>query len=424
MTTSPTVTPTPSVTTSPTQTPTVTPTTTQTPTPSITASPTQTPTPSSTPQAIFFSGSGFNTGSITALSTVYGTNKLYIGGGFTQYPSGTTSNRLVRVNENGTRDTSFDIGSGFGNNAVFSVTEDISTSQIYVGGSFTLFTGTTINRFLRLNPDGSRDTSFNIGTGFGGGTVYDSKIQSDGKILVFGYFTTFTGSSNPGIIRLNTDGSKDLTFSAGTGFSGAGLVTNGFIDNNNKIVCIGQFTGYNGTSYGRIVRLNSDGSVDNTFSAGTGFDTFTYGGIHQLSNGQYMVFGDFASYNGTSRLRAARLNYNGTLDTTYTPSTINNQVIGSALDSQNRAYITGGFTSVSGVTTLGIARLLSGGTYDTSYITGGGYNQAQGFLLPRVIIENSGSILWGGNFITYSGQTGINRILRTDTTGRSLRNNT
>jgi hypothetical protein len=33
-------------------------------------------------------------------------------------------------------------------------------------------------------------------------------------------------------------------------------------------------------------------------------------------------------------------------------------------------------------------------------------------------------MLFGGSFITYSGQTGVNRILRTDTTGKSLRSNT
>ena len=439
----PTKTPTPSITASQTVTPTVTQTPTNTLTPSITASQTMTPTntqtqtptntltptttttptPSSTPSIVYFSGQGFN--NITyATSKVSGSNKLYIGGAFTNYPSGTTLNRMVRVNENGTPDTSFNIGSGFGNN-VRVITENTSTGQVYVGGEFTTFTGTTVNRFLRLNSDGSRDTAFNVGTGFNA-TVYDAKVQSDNKVLVFGNFTTYTGTTYNRILRLNTDGSVDTTFSAGTGFSiaaGGTGVNNAIIDSSNKILCVGQFTGYNGTAVGNIVRLNSDGSVDNTFTAGTGFNSFTYGGISQQTDGKYVVFGEFSSYNGTSKSRGARLNSGGTIDTTYTVSTINNSVVGSTLDSQNRAYITGYFTTVSGVTVNGIVRLTSGGTYDNTYVVGTGFGTNNGVQYPpRPLIENSGSILFGGIFTTYSGQTGVNRILRTNTNGNSLRN--
>ena len=422
----PTNTMTPTNTETPTQTPTVTQTQTPTSTtpggsPTPTATTTTTPTPSATPGPVYFSGQGFNQ-QVIAMSKVSGTDKLYLGGAFTLYPSGTTTNRMVRVNQNGTPDSTFNIGTGFGG-VVNSITEDTSTGKVYVGGGFTTFTGTTINRFLRLNSDGSRDTTFNVGTGFAGGNVLDSKIQSDGKILVFGFFTGFTGSANFGIIRLNTDGSQDTTFSAGTGFRPTGqLVTNGIIDSNGKIVCVGQFTGYNGTAYGRIIRLNSDGSVDNTFSAGTGFNSSTYGGVYELSNGQYMVFGDFTSYNGTSKTRAARLNSDGTIDNTYNPSSIQNAVLGSQLDSQNRAYLVGAFSNLSGITNNGIGRLTSGGTYDSTYVTGGGFNVGGGTALyGKILVENSGSILIGSAFTTYSGQTQINRILRTDSNGNSLR---
>jgi uncharacterized delta-60 repeat protein len=350
---------------------------------------------------------------------------LYIGGAFTNYPSGTTLNRLVRVNENGTPDTSFNIGSGF-NSDINSITEDTSNGKVYVGGNFTTFTGTSINRFVRLNTDGSRDTTFNIGTGFAGGRVYDSKVQSDGKVLVFGFFTSYTGTTNNGIIRLNTDGSVDTTFSAGTGFSPTtAQVTNAIIDSSNKIVCVGQFTGYNGTNYNRIVRLNTDGSVDTTFSSGTGFNSFTYGGIHELPNGQYMVFGGFNAYSGVSINRGAvRLNSNGSRDTSYVPSVINNDILGSTLDNQNRAYLLGAFTTVSGVSTNFMTRLTSGGTLDTSYVIGTGLNISQNSPYPKILVENSGSILFAGTFTSYSGQTGVNRILRTDANGNSLRTNT
>jgi uncharacterized delta-60 repeat protein len=353
---------------------------------------------------------------------VYGSNKLYIAGNHTTY-NGLTSNRITRINEDGSLDTTFSVGTG-PNLQVFALAEDTSTGKLYAGGAFQTFTGSTNNRFIRLNSDGSKDTTFNIGTGFNL-PINAVKVQNDGKILVGGLFTTYTGGTYNRIIRLNSDASVDTTFSAGTGFS---IITGNFgpsdilVDSNSKILVVGQFTGYNGSSVGYIVRLNSDGSVDNTFSAGTGFNSFTYGGINETSDGKYIVAGDFTSYNGTSRQRLARLNSDGTLDTGFTPSSIANFVMGITLDSQDRIYLYGAFNQVSGVTVNGIARFTSGGTYDNTFVVGTGLNPVGGD--PRSgspIIENSGNILYQGNFTTYSGQTGVNRILRVNTSGNSLR---
>jgi hypothetical protein len=46
-----------------------------------------------------------------------------------------------------------------------------------VGGLFTSYNGTTSNRIIRLNSDGSVDSSFNIGTGVSGGSPFDGNVQ-------------------------------------------------------------------------------------------------------------------------------------------------------------------------------------------------------------------------------------------------------
>ena len=61
---------------------------------------------------------------------------------------------------------------------------------------------------VRLNSNGSIDTSFNIGTGFDN-TVWTIDIQPDGKILVGGDFSTYNGTSRNRIVRLNSNGSID-----------------------------------------------------------------------------------------------------------------------------------------------------------------------------------------------------------------------
>ena len=89
------------------------------------------------------------------------------GGTFTTYNGTTGLNRILRLNSDGTRDTGFNIGTGFNLvvNAITPATD--GSGDVYVVGDFTSYKGTTgLNRILRLNSDGTRDTGFNIGTGF------------------------------------------------------------------------------------------------------------------------------------------------------------------------------------------------------------------------------------------------------------------
>ena len=65
------------------------------------------------------------------------------------------------------------------------------------------------NRIIRLLPDGSKDFSFNIGSG-ADGIVESVVLQSDGKILLGGHFKTFNGLPFAGLVRLNSDGTIDV----------------------------------------------------------------------------------------------------------------------------------------------------------------------------------------------------------------------
>ena len=440
-TSTPTVTPTNTETTTPTMTPTNTETPTQTPTVTQTSTPTSTPaggtptptttetptpTPSATPGPVYFSGQGFNQ-QVQAISTVYGTNKLYIGGAFTQYPSGSTLNRIVRVNQDGTRDTGFQIGTGF-SSTVNVIKEDTSTGNIYVGGLFTNYSGVGVNRIVRLKSDGFIDTTFNIGTGFINASVNDIAIQSDGKIVVVGGFSGYNGTTVGKIIRINSDGTRDTGFQNTSGFTGAAGVNNPqnvIVDQNGKIVVAGQMTGFSTTTIGRFIRLNSDGTMDTAFqaNAGTGFNSFAYGGVNQQSTGKYIVCGDYTQYNGTNINRGiTRINDDGTRDTTWSGTTVNNFILSSRIDSQDNVYVMGGFTSFGGVSTRNfLGKFTSGGTIDTTFVYAPGLNAQPTIPGVPILVENSGSIMFGGGFTSYSGQTGINRILRTDPTAKSLR---
>src|SRR5690606_1792281 len=95
---------------------------------------------------------------------------------------------------------------------------------------------------VQAQTDGTLDTSFNIGTGFNSDVNVITK-QDDGKILVGGTFTTYNSTTQNRIARLNTDGTLDTSFTVGTGFDG--VVRAITKQDDGKILVGGDFTSYN-----------------------------------------------------------------------------------------------------------------------------------------------------------------------------------
>ena len=128
--------------------------------------------------------------------------------------AGLTRGRLAKLNAEGTVMTSFDTVSGASNDIrALAIQND---GKLVIGGDFTSYRGTFINRIARVNTDGTLDTSFNPGTG-ANSDVNAIAIQSDGKIVIGGEFTTINGTSANYIARLNSDGSLDTSFSPTSG---------------------------------------------------------------------------------------------------------------------------------------------------------------------------------------------------------------
>ncbi|MBK7754042.1 MAG: delta-60 repeat domain-containing protein [Flavobacteriales bacterium] len=71
-------------------------------------------------------------------------------------------------------------------------------------------------RVARLSPDGVLDTGFTPGAG-ADAVVRTTAMQSDGKIIIGGSFTSYDGIGRNSIARLNADGSLDIGFNPGTG---------------------------------------------------------------------------------------------------------------------------------------------------------------------------------------------------------------
>lgn len=295
-------------------------------------------------------------------------NKIILVGSFTSF-AGAGRSRIVRLNSNGTIDTSFNVGSGLGATQALcvAVRTGIPNTKVLVGGQFTSYNGNSSTNLVQINTDGSFDSTFNIGSGFGS-TVNALAIQNDGKILAGGAFTTFTGTTQNRIIRLNSNGTKDTSFVIGTGF-GTGTIAAIKVQSDGKIIVGGTFTTYSGVTCNRIVRLHANGKIDATFNMGTGFGG-TVNGIQILSNGKIIVSGIFTTYNSaTVSTNMVRLNSDGTLDTTFNvggsgfQGNIGQNAVSIASD--DKILAGGTFTSYNGKTVNRIIRLNPDGSSDT-----------------------------------------------------------
>ena len=242
--------------------------------------------------------------------------KMWLYGHWATSYNGTSRQYITKVNITGyTLDTTFNSSTGFNSNEVYTAFLD-SSKNLYLAGNFTQYKSTAASRIVKLNGiTAAIDTSFAYGTGFDA-VVNKIALTSGGKILAVGNFTSYNGTLVNRAVLLNTNGTIDATFSTGTGFNAN--VTAFDIQSDGKIIFVGNFTSYNGTSRDRIIRLDTNGSIDAGFNVGTGFTIATQT-VKIQSDGKILIGanGTF-SYNGVITTSGiVRLNSDGTLDSGF-----------------------------------------------------------------------------------------------------------
>jgi hypothetical protein len=247
-------------------------------------------------------------GGVTAIAFDTSGN-TYIGGAFTTY-SGISVGRLAKITSGGTLDTTFNTNIGAGLNAFPHTIKVDSSGNLYIGGTFTTFSGLANNFIIKLNSNGTKDTSFDNTTGFNL-TVYEIQLDSTGKLYVGGDFTTYKGVTNNRIIKLNTDGSKDTSFDNSTGFNTNGVYTIEVVENN-SIYVGGGFTTYKGVTNNRLIKILSGGTKDATFDNTTGLNVSAYKIIYKPSTGSIIVAGEFTTWKGVSNVYLTEISSGGT----------------------------------------------------------------------------------------------------------------
>lgn len=256
---------------------------------------------------------------------------------------------------------------------------------------------------------GALDLTFDPGTG-ANDWVTTTAVQPNGKILAGGKFTTFRGSAAPHITRLNADGSLDTTFHPG---AGANLnVTAIVLQPDGKILVAGLFDTFHTTPAKRIVRLQPDGSVDTSFHTADGFNHYVHCMALQ-ADGKIVVGGEFTGYGGTACSRLARLNTNGTYDLSFnTASGPNGTVQSLAIQPDNKILIGGSFTMYGISFCLRVARVQSNGSFDSSYNTAAGASSG----VYDIALQPNNMAILGGEFVQYQLQP-RNHIIRLQSDG-------
>ena len=368
-----------------------------------------------------------------AMNTVPGANALVyamvlqpndqaiIGGNFDTYNTVPRSH-IARLNTDGTLDTTFDPQAGVAysiNQRLASVTslDRDNSGRIVIGGLMTTYNGVQRNGVARLNVNGSLDTSFNPGLGTTN-TVWSVLVQPDGKILVAGEFTSFDTQARRHIVRLNADGTVDPAFDPGPNgpnnhIYAMALAPNG--TTNIPIVIGGAFTSVGGQLRGGIARLNADGTLDTSFAPLLGANG-TVRAVAVLPSGNVLIGGEFTRVDNLPFSRLARLSSSGPVDTTFQPGDgADDTVFNITLQPDGTFYVGGRFSSFNGTHRLGFARLLANGLVDTTFLDTA-YNQFAGLPKPYFNpdvnpkqfvltskVESDGKVLIGGSFSQVGG---------------------
>ena len=351
-------------------------------------------------------GQGSN-GVIFSLS-LQSDGKIIVGGWFSSY-DGNGRNLIVRLNEDGSLDSTFNPPQlGVSVDDFVQTTLVLPNGKIFVGGNFTRLNGLQDNGLKRLNPDGSLDTSYH---GNVSGSIACIKQQADGKIIASGLCSKYSGTTARYIFRLNSDDSIDSTFNTMTSGSNA-AITSMAIQADGKIIIGGGFSIYKWVTRYAIARLNTDASLDTTFHSGLGVNNpILENSLYLQSNGKAVFTGHFTSYDGITVNGLARLNSDGSLDISFNEGGIGmNAYMPNLTVLPNDKIMIGGsqsFTTYNGIPVKHIIRLNADGTLDTNFNPLTGQNSSVTCFLQL----NNQKMILGGNFTSYDSIP-YNRICR------------
>jgi hypothetical protein len=256
----------------------------------------------------FIVGSGFNDSVSTIVPVGDGSGDIYVGGFFSQY-KGFPVAGLVRLNADGSLDVNF-AGTQEIQAVAMAGTGPFLDGSVYSGGSVAPI-------LARWSSTANEDPDFTLLGNFD--PIFSLALVEGGDGAVYA-----GGGFSGGISRISNTGVTDeIAFAVGSGFNGSVRKIVHTEDSSGDIYAVGGFTTYQGSAANGLVRLNDDGSPEMSFMTGTGFSNsdglvpfgqFAASALAADASGDLYVGGDFTDYNGTGADGIVRLDSSGMLD--------------------------------------------------------------------------------------------------------------
>lgn len=334
------------------------------------------------------------------------------------------------------------------NDIVNSITSD-NFGNKYIAGAFSGYNATKVNYVLSLSASGGYLGTPNFGLGFDNGDVKLIKLSS-GKFLAYGSFTKYNGMTTTAkMIRLNSDGSIDNTFTLDSSIVSLSYTINKVVIDNSDNTYIG-YIDYSGGVTRHLDKLNSDGSINTIFQTNISSKIFDYNAI------TYLAISSSGKIYSSSSTVTIRINSDGTIDPTFEVDTLynlsvlelvngnvllsgynptlydstgslvsvfnsnlvaenlNNSTAGSAVEQADGKIILIGEKNAK---LNGIVRINSNGTKDVSFNSnlGSGFND--GSSVQSINLLPNGQILLTGYFNSFNQNPVSKNIIRLNSTG-------
>jgi uncharacterized delta-60 repeat protein len=279
--------------------------------------------------------------------------RILLGGSFNSI-NGVAAGGLVRLNEDGTLDTGFNRPTI--DASIINVLVVQPDGKIIIGGRFYTVNSQPMTHLARLNSNGTLDAGFHsVISRVGASSVHAALLEPSGSIVVAGPFYAMDDfpSMSGGIVRIKSDGTLDKTFTAPVSYT-SGLHALAQDSSGRLLFATGS------SKLKPLVRLLSNGAIDPTFNIGSGPND-RLRKIAVQPDDKIIVIGDFTIFAGKPRKFVARLNSDGSLDDTFdTSDGPDHWLFSLALQKDERILIGGNFESIEGVSRFGLARLFGG----------------------------------------------------------------
>lgn len=320
--------------------------------------------------------------------------KILVAGNFAQIGT-TTRNRVARLNADGSVDTSFvdPLVNGVVN--AVAVQPD---GKILIGGDFTAVSTNTRHYLARLNADGSSDTSFadpNLNA-----QVWAIALQPDGHVLVAGDFTFSTNQkvTQALIARFTGAGAFDTSFTPP--LVGGDSARSIAVQSNGNVLLGGFFSQVNGQSHFYFAQFSSTGAFNAAFPGGT----------DEPNPGSIVVAPDGSIYVNALGEGAPIKKYSASgspIAVSKQQPALDGEIDSFVLQPDGKLLVAGTFQNAAGVGHHGVARLNADTSLDTSFVDlhfSFNPTDANGYVYA-LTAEANGNVIAIGNFILANGQS-------------------